>query len=56
MAILATNLITTKAPIGYTGSAGSTGSAGTTGYVGSKGLDGAGITTGKAIAMAMVFG
>ena len=54
MAILATELITTKAPIGYTGSAST--SAGPTGYVGSKGADGAGITTGKAIAMAMVFG
>lgn len=54
MAILATNLITTKAPIGYTGSASTV--AGPTGYVGSKGLDGAGVTTGKSIVMAMVFG
>ena len=46
--------------VGYTGSQGIigyTGSASTViGYTGSKGADGGGVTTGKAIAMAIVFG
>lgn len=40
---------------GYTGSIGFTGSRGSTGFVGSRGQDGD-VTTGKAIAMAIVFG
>ena len=53
MPVLATTLITTKAPIGYTGSAGS---AGATGFTGSAGTGGGGTSTGKSIVMAMVFG